>query len=551
MENVQSAACSRRAFVRATGLGALGLAALGVTAGCSPQGEEQLSETGSGDSWDGEFDFVVAGSGTALIGALTAAKNGASVAVVEKGAQLGGTTRLSGAGAWVPKNKHQVDEGLGEDLPDEEILGYMEACDIYGGSSRETKEDYLAHAASVFEWLEENLGMRMAVAGGGGDYTSLPGAKPLGRSISPIDANGEGIVGEQLFADTLIPLVDELGVQNYLDAEAQQLVVDENGTVAGLIVKSGKDTLRLKANKGVLLGTGGFERDQVMREAFIKGPVYGALSVEGNTGDGHKMAVAIGAGLQNMESLWHCPFYVTAGSDGSDMSETVTDWGDYGGLPGAILVNRFGRRFTDESSGYAWSGFPFTAFDAKTCSLANVPAYLIFDATHVELCGWPNSEEAQPEWVSEYATLDELAAACGIDAAGLASEVERFNKFCVTGKDEDFDRGKSNYSSMLQYYLAEIPDAPNPLLGAIATPPFYAAQMGPGTLGTCGGLNVDGNAQVLDTAGKPIEGLYACGNTAANVFGSAYPGATATTGQGYYRAFRAANHALGLGLIEA
>ncbi|MEC4271864.1 FAD-binding protein [Adlercreutzia sp. R25] len=542
---------SRRTFMKTASAGMLGLAALGMTAGCAPKGQDMADTNGAAgsgapESWDGEYDFVVVGSGTAMIGALTAASQGAKVAIVEKGSQLGGTTRLSGAGARVPKNQKQVAMGLGEDLSDEEIMGYMEACDVYNGSTRETKQDYLDHAAAVFEWCEENLGMVLD-SGPVGDYTSLPGSKRAGRSISPVDANGEMIVGEQLFGDILIPQVEQNGIVTYLDTEATELVLGEGGAVIGVKAKDGSSDLFLKAEKGVLLGAGGFEHNDAMREAFMSVPLYGSLGVAENTGDGHRMGVAAGAALANMESYWGCPFYVLG--DGTEMVETATDWGDYAGLPGAIMVNAAGKRFTDESSGYPWMGMSFGAFDAKTCSVPNLPAYLVFDTNHVASFGWPANEESQPEWLGEYATLEELAAGCGIDAAGLAAEVERYNRFCDTGVDEDFDRGKSNYTSLLEFSLTETPEMPNIWLAKIATAPFYAVRIGPGTIGTCGGLNVNADSQVLDYEGSPIEGLYSCGNNAANIFGSAYPGATATTGQGYYRGFKAANHALNLGLL--
>lgn len=543
---------SRRSFLRTGAVGALGATTIALAAGCSPQAasSNNANSTASNNmpsEWSGEFDFIVVGSGTAIVGALMAAQNGASVAVVEKGSILGGTTRLSGAGAWVPGNTYQIDEGYGEDLSKNEILEYMESCDLYHGSTRETKQDYVDNCVEVFDSIADSLGFKWQCAGSGGDYTGLPNAKASGRSLSPANSEGEGILGEQLFADIFIPEAESLGVAQYLNTAATKLILDDKGSVIGIEAQGNKETIFLKANKGVLLGAGGFERDDLMRKAFLQTPVYGSLSVLENTGDGHKMGMAIGARLENMSALWQCPFYVLG--DGDEMSENTTDWGDYCGMPGAIMVNKAGKRFTDESAGYAWSGFPFSIFDPKTCSIPNLPAYMIFDAGHVALAGWPNFEEEKPEWVAEYQTLQELAIATGIDQAGLENEVARYNGFCETGVDEDFDRGKSYYTSMLSIYMEELPNTPNPWLGKIETAPFYVVQIGPGTLGTCGGLKVDTDARVMGEDGEPITGLYACGNNASNVFGSAYPGATATTGQGYYRAFRAANHALGLNLV--
>lgn len=98
--------------------------------------------------------------------------------------------------------------------------------------------------------------------------------------------------------------------------------------------------------------------------------------------------------------------------------------------------------------------------------------------------------------------------------------------------------------------MGERDDLANVCLGPISTPPFYAVKVGPGAFGTNGGLKTDVSSRVLDTLGEPIEGLYACGNCTAGIFGSIYAGPGGTLGPGFYQAICAVDNALGLGIVE-
>jgi 3-oxosteroid 1-dehydrogenase len=122
--------------------------------------------------------------------------------------------------------------------------------------------------------------------------------------------------------------------------------------------------------------------------------------------------------------------------------------------------------------------------------------------------------------------VDSLAESIGVPAAALRETVERFNSFAGTGVDTDFHRGESAYDR----YYGDPRNHPNPCLGALVKPPFYAAKLVPGDLGTKGGLRTDERARVLRPDGSPIAGLYAAGNATAAVMGHSYAGAGATIG---------------------
>jgi 3-oxosteroid 1-dehydrogenase len=123
-------------------------------------------------------------------------------------------------------------------------------------------------------------------------------------------------------------------------------------------------------------------------------------------------------------------------------------------------------------------------------------------------------------------TLEDLAGRIGAPAEALRSTVERFNGFAALGRDDDFQRGASAYDR----YYGDPRQHPNPCLGALRKPPFYAFSLVPGDLGTKGGLRTDERARVLRADGTPIPGLYAAGNASASVMGRGYAGAGATLG---------------------
>jgi 3-oxosteroid 1-dehydrogenase len=182
-----------------------------------------------------------------------------------------------------------------------------------------------------------------------------------------------------------------------------------------------------------------------------------------------------------------------------------------------------------------------------------IPAFLVFDRRFRKkyACGpmmpgattpdWALPEEAKGGFFEKSRTLDGLARKIGVDADGLVETVRRFNQFARAGKDPDFGRGDSLQD---RYYTARA-DGPNPSLGPIETPPFYAVRVYPGDLGTKGGFRTDARARVLTEAGEVIPGLFAAGNCSAAAMGRSYPGAGGTIGPAMTFGYIAAEQALG------
>ena len=144
-------------------------------------------------------------------------------------------------------------------------------------------------------------------------------------------------------------------------------------------------------------------------------------------------------------------------------------------------------------------------------------------------------------YVTAADSLEGLAQNLQLPPGVLAETVARHNGFARTGKDPDFGKGEDAY----QRNMGDPAHGPNPCIGEIAQPPFYALAIHPGDIGASAGLACDSDARVLDANGKPIEGLYACGNDMASIMAGSYPGPGITIGPAMTFGYIAARHAKG------
>jgi Succinate dehydrogenase/fumarate reductase, flavoprotein subunit len=212
--------------------------------------------------------------------------------------------------------------------------------------------------------------------------------------------------------------------------------------------------------------------------------------------------------------------------------------------PGIIAVGRDGRRFVNESTSYHLFG---AAQFAVNRDGSHIPAYLIADSRALAKYGMgmirPGGSDIRPfladGYLTEGATIEELAGKLGIDADGLKDSVARMNRYAETGVDEDFQRGTTVY----QRVNGDPSHGPNPTLGKLETPPFYAVQLWPCDIGSAMGLVGDENARLLRRDGSVIEGLYACGNDLQSIMGGVYPGPGITIGPAIVFGAIAARHA--------
>ena len=536
-------------------------------------------------TWDLEADVVVLGSGGAAMTAAIAAHDfgAGDVVILEKSGMVGGTTAMSGGMLWIPGNHHQLEAGITES--DEDIVAYLDAL-APEQLDPETLGAFMENGPELIRYLADKTPVRFHAYADFPDYQPyMPGAKPDGgRSLDndafsferlgkwatrvnpskmayPLRGSLMEAVAGTLDAETLAEREagDYRGLGQALAGALFKAVLDRNIPVefekrARKLVKYGARIIgviaedahgrpfHVRARRGVVIATGGFEWNEMLVKTFLRGPMTGPVSVPENEGDGLLMAIEAGAQLGNMQNaFWQQSVLEMKPQRGAKPNYLLGS--DERARPGAILVNAAGKRFVNEAANYNAMGKAVVAFDAGTHTYPNLPYWLIIDQRYKDK--YPTFTSAPggpiPTYMLQAATLEELAAKAGIDADGLAATVARFNGMVAKGHDDDFNRGDNSYDN---FYMWGDPafEAPYRTLGMIDQGPYYAVKMESGALGTSGGPKTNGNAQVLDWDGNPIAGLYAAGNAMAGVLGEAYGGAGGTLGPGMTLGYIAGRH---------
>ena len=515
---------------------------------------------------------VVAGTGAAGLGAaLAAARAGAAVTLVERGAGAGGTTALSGAVSWLPANHLMAAAGISDDPG--RALAYLRSLSL-GDVDDALLAVYAHEAATVARLLEEETPHRWQTVPYPDYHAEFDGGVDGGRSLEPRPytppervaglvraapnvpkpvtyrelATGEldrdevarraeqGVftLGRALVA-ALLEACLACGVELRLGVRARSLALDR-GAVTGLETDAGRIEGR------VVLACGGFERDAALVRTFLRGPMLAPTGVPTCDGDALRMAVQAGGALGNMSEAWWCPALSIPGEtiDGAPMHRLVLT---ERARPGSLVVDTRGRRFADEAQNYNDLGRALHDFDPATYSFPRVPAWLVFDGGYRERynLGPLRRADPDPDWLVRGGGLAELAAGIGAPPRALEQTVARFNELAERGIDTDYGRGSFVYDR----FVGDA-SAPHPTLAPLERPPYYAVRLLPGCLGTKGGARTDDRGRVLAAAtGEPIRGLYAAGNAAASPFGFAYPGAGGTIGPALVFGTRAGEAAAG------
>lgn len=541
-----------------------------------------------------EWDVVVLGTGAAgLTAAFSAARAGARVGLYEKSDLVGGTTAWSGGQVWIPMNPHQEAIAVTDSFDD--AFTYLMSLSR-GLLEERLVRAYLEAGPEMVRHLDEHGGTEFYAVPDFPDYhPEFPGGKPGGgRTVeTPLIsfkeelgewaalvtrtpyyptqhlAMGETPLGAvnppQLSAEEMQRRVDRdlrgsgqalvgrllraclrLGVEPQVASRARELVLEEGPhgrQVVGVRLETPAGEVTARATKGVVLACGGFEWNADYRRAFLRGPLTHPVSVRTNTGDGLYMAMKAGAQLSNMREAWWMP--------AADLPEGVNDMNRCminadRTRPRSIMVNRKGKRFTNEAANYNAFGGAFHQEDVAAFDYANLPSWLIFDQEYLRRYGtvgpFPPGE-VPPPWLTGRPSLEALAEDLGIPAEALLDTVETWNRHVAEGHDPDFQRGESAHDRWWgdPAYKGDRRGT----LGPIEEAPFFAIRVESGALGTKGGPRVDPEARVLDLDDRVIEGLYAAGNAMGSPFGATYGGAGGTLGQAMVFGFVAGRHAAG------
>jgi 3-oxosteroid 1-dehydrogenase len=545
---------------------------------------------------DKVVDLLVVGSGTGMAAALAAHERGLTVLIVEKSSYIGGSTARSGGALWLPASPILADNGAGDTMQRAET--YLRSV-VAGTAPAERSVAYLRNVTSMIAMLLRTTPIRLSWAKDYSDYhPEAPGGTAGGRTCEcrPLNsailreyrsrlrpgvmeanvpmptttadyrwmnlmarvprkgiptiakrlAQGVGglllgrryVAGGQALAAGLFAGVVRAGIPIWTSTELQRLTTDD-GRVTGAVFSHDGREVTVTARRGVVLAAGGFDHSMAMRWKFQSESLgeHLSLGADTNTGDAIHAAQDLGAATDLMDQAWWFP--AVAPLPGGAPSVMLAERS----LPGSLIIDQNGARFINEATDYM--SFGQCLLERERSGNPVESMWIIFDQKYRNsyVFGgvlFPRMPIPQSWYAAGIAhrsnDLAELAEMIGVPRTQFSATMRRFNEISWAGHDADFQRGDSAYDR----YYGDPTIGPNPNLRALDQGPFYAVKMALSDLGTCGGLRADDRARVLREDGSAIEGLYAIGNTAANAFGSTYPGAGATIAQGLVYGYIAA-----------
>ena len=497
---------SRKSFVK----GALGLGAVGILAGCGSSADSTAASASSTAApaekkeftfadtvrWDAQYDVVVMGMGAAgMVAAKTAADNGAKVVIVEKceEGKAGGNTKVCGQlfayanGDKDAAKSYYTALAGGRDIEPEIIdaisEGVANMADILADEFGFNKDEYM-------DWTGVNVvGTNMGAMSP--EYPEMPGHEKMALWTTHAGAS-DGYLYQGL-KQNVTDRVDAIDV--WYSSPAKSLIQDPvTKTVVGVTVERDGKEMNIRALNGVCICTGGFECNKEMVQHYLNVINYAARGGQYNTGDGIKMAQAVGA------DLWHMDCYEGLFGLGSvtypveegipcDMIATLAQNAVNTGA--AILVGTDGDRFVNESETVR-HGHLYENGIWENPTFPEKVWYIIDETQKGEIEAAGAMPEEQLAKLTAYDSIGALAEGIGVDKDRLTKTIKNYNSFANNG--EDYKCGRE-----AQY------------MRAFDGKKYYAMYMVSGLLNTQGGPKRSANAEVLDTQGNPIPHLYSAG----------------------------------------
>ncbi|HWK77848.1 FAD-dependent oxidoreductase [Microbacterium sp.] len=425
-------------------------------------------------------DLLVLGSGIAgQTAATAAAEAGIDVILAEKTAYLGGSTVMSGG--WFAFSDTEEQREAGENDSRELFLKDMQEVGEFRNDPR-LLNAYLDRQEAAYRWLKDH-GVRFR-------EIEISSGQSARRSHNSAIVDVMAGLHEQF---------ETAGGTTLREHRAIRLLTDETGHVTGARLAGPTGEVDVTARQGVVLATGGFSRGEELLGIFAPEQLAALpFGGRGNTGDGLRLAWKLGADMADMSFV--------SGTYGShpetgDVHELLTAY-----YMGAIIVNRAGERFTDESQSYKTlgtavlreeEGLGVQIFDASVRALSH-PGIPLKDMDAIEALGHLHHAD----------TLEELAAIVGVDAGRLVATVERYNRAIDAGEADELGR------TSLCNGVGEL----RPIVEA----PFYAYPAKSLMTTTYCGVKVTPDAEVVDVEGEIIPGLYAIGEVVGGFHGAAY-----------------------------
>jgi len=542
-------------------------------------------------SWDLEADVVAIGSGHGLAAAITAHDHGASAMVLERSDQVGGVMSFSMGEMWIPGNHLEKERGIEDSIES----GYRNVKQLSMGYADDRAiANQCIHGPVMLKYFEEKIGLKVTVIPNCYDYYYPLSNDSVaeGRTIEvvpfPAASLGEwqsrtrvsphvpyGLTNDDMFSGgglanilnwdyalmakrlenderCMGPGLAAYFVKGVLDrdipihtgVDVQQLIGDGERVVGVRAVKDGRDIF-VKANRGVVLAVSSYERNLELSKTL--GNMLDPESMVFPSVDGAHLRLAgqVGARIARVPDVTMLALH----TPGEEQEEGVPLWRGvlpYMGLPHTIIVNRKGQRFADESFHRAIY-YAVDAIDGKAMTHPNFPCWIIVDAQAREkyMLGGVMAGQELPEGMAVTAdSIEELARRLGIDPEGLVATVARFNGYCETGKDPEFNRGSSPHGQQMS---GDMSQKPNPNMGPLLKPPFYGIELrrmaGGGITST--GIMADVHCRAMGWNGQPIEGLYVAGNSLARLDNGAVMQSGLTNARGLTHGYIAGRHAAG------
>ena len=299
----------------------------------------------------------------------------------------------------------------------------------------------------------------------------------------------------------------------------------------------------MRATKGVVLASGGFEWNERTRRAFLRGPMTHPVSMETSTGDGLLMAMKAGAMLSNMREAWWIPVGGVPVED-NPLGRILVN--GQRTLPHSIMVNRRGRRFTNEAANYNAFGAAFHVEDVSRFEYANLPCWLMFDQNYVDTYGFRVTAGAGgghvPDWVPSGDTPAELADGARHRRRGARADGRALERAVRRGPRSRLRPRRQRVRLLVgRPATARAAGTPPSVRSTAArttrtrsTAARSARRAARGSIPT---------RRVLDLDGDPITGLYAAGNVMGSPFGMTYGGPGGTIGPAMVFGYLAGRHA--------
>ena len=436
---------------------------------------ENEAEEKTGETSEKETDVVVIGGGGAGFAAAVSAKEaGAEVILLEKLASVGGNTLISGGEYAAPANELQEKEGI-EDSKEQFAKDVEEA-----GGDPELIKVLADKATEDAYWLRDDIGVEWL------DSLMFFGGHSVKRSLIPAAHTGNELIKNYLNK------AEELGIEVQTEADVKEILT-EDGKVCGVKVETADGEMIVKA-KSVVIASGGFganaemcyENDNEVDE-YVK-----STNSPGATGDGILMAQELGADKVDMDKIQLYPVCdVETGK--------LLYCGDTRLVGGALLINKEGKRFVEELD-------TRRAISMAIKEQTDHVGYVLWDETSNETTGTMASNPQEAESLFERGlmvkadTIEELAEHFEIDKDALLETVKTFNENSAKEEDPEFN---------LRMLGWQVKDAP-----------FYMMKAAPAVHHTMGGLKINTEAQVINTDGEWIDGLYAAGEVTGGIHGS-------------------------------